>query len=222
MPTPIEILEGLSEITQRWRWLAVLWHAYYGVLIAGLLIGVRPSKPIAGMLLAIPLFSVSVLAWMTANPFNGTAFALLGLALIGLALRLPRESIAIGPAWTGIIGAAMIVFGWVYPHFLEVSTPAEYLYAAPTGLIPCPTLSMTIGLALVLGGFDARAWSLVLGATGVFYEAFGAFRLGVTIDLVLLGGALALVVAALLPQVPARVSSSVTESEITAASGETA
>ena len=52
----------------------------------------------------------------------------------------------------------------------------------PTGLVPCPTLSIVIGLALIVEGLDSRIWTSVLvGATGVFYGIFGAVRLGVTI-----------------------------------------
>jgi hypothetical protein len=208
MPTSAEILEGLAEITQRWRTLAVVWHIYYGILAAGLLFGMRPSKPIAGILLAIPLFSVSTLAWATANPFNGTLFAVLGLALAGISLTLPREPIATGSSWAIVAGVAMFAFGWVYPHFLDASTSVEYLYAAPTGLIPCPTLSITIGLALLTGGLDSRLWSLVLAGAGLFYGAFGAWRLGVTIDLALLFGAVALIGAVLLPKLPVQAASS--------------
>jgi hypothetical protein len=200
MPSPAEILNGLAKIANEWRMLAVVWHVYYGALAIGLLAGVRPSKPIAGILLAIPLFSVSVLAWTTANPFNGTLFAVLGLALVGISFALPRDPIEIGATWLVVAGAVMFVFGWVYPHFLEGASPLTYLYAAPTGLVPCPTLSITVGLALILGGLDSRLYSLVLAVGGLFYGAFGAFRLGVTIDLVLLLGSLALVGAVLLPK----------------------
>lgn len=216
MPTPAEILQSLAHITERWRTLAIVWHVYYGVLVAGLLAGVRPSKPLAGVLLAIPLFSVSILAWLAANPFNGAVFALLGLALVVLAFTLRREPIAIGPVWAVVAGAVMIAFGWVYPHFVNTSSITEYLYAAPTGLIPCPTLSITIGLVLVLGGLDARAWPLVLAAVGIFYGVFGALRLGVTIDLVLLAGAVALIGIVLLPTSATLAAESVPENSRTA------
>jgi hypothetical protein len=84
----------------------------------------------------------------------------------------------------------MFGFGWVYPHFLEDSTPIVYLYAAATGLIPCPTLSIVIGLTLLLGGLRSRPWCLVLTIVGLFYGTFGAGQLGVNIDWVLLFGAL--------------------------------
>src|SRR5947207_257610 len=94
-------------------------------------------------------------------------------------------------------GAVMIAFGWLYPHFLEQRSPALYLVAAPMGLIPCPTLSLIIGLTFLAGGFGSRAWMFVLAAAGLFYGVFGAARLGVRIDLVLAAGALSLIILGL-------------------------
>ncbi|PLW83854.1 hypothetical protein CWI75_00380 [Kineobactrum sediminis] len=90
----------------------------------------------------------------------------------------------------------MIGFGWLYPHFLDNTTSLVYLYAAPTGLIPCPTLSIVIGFTLILGGLGSRSWCLVLAMMGLFYGVFGAARLGVRIDGVLILGALAAACAA--------------------------
>jgi hypothetical protein len=200
MPAPELILEGLSNIANQWWLLAAAWHAYFAVLIIGLILGVRPAKRVAGILLALPLLSVSVLAWMAANPFNGALLGLAGVALIVLAFRLPDERIKIAPLWVVVAGALMFVFGWVYPHFLDTFPVFAYLYAAPTGLVPCPTLSIVIGLALIAGGLDSRLWTSVLAATGLFYGLFGALRLGVTIDIVLLLGALAALVVVFLPK----------------------
>src|SRR5678810_80921 len=80
------------------------------------------------------------------------------------------------------VGAAAIAFGWVYPHFLA-GPPLAYLYAAPFGLVPCPTLAVAIGFALLAGAPNDRAWNLVLAALGLFYAAFGIARLGVWLDL---------------------------------------
>jgi hypothetical protein len=195
MPTVEQILAGLSEIADKWRVLAIVWHVYFGALALGLVVGARPSKRLAGILLGLPLLSVSALAWVSGNPFNGTFFALSGAALIVISSRLPRESVSIGPLWAVIPGAFMFIFGWVYPHFLDTSSFLAYLYSAPTGLIPCPTLSIVIGLALVLGGCGSRAWSIVAGIAGVFYGIFGAIRLGVALDWVLLLGAVMIILA---------------------------
>lgn len=204
MPTPEQILNGLTTIANQWQPLAIVWHLYFAVLAAGLMLGVRPSKRVGGILLGLPLLSVSVLAWLSANPFTGTIFGLTAVALIALALRLPDEPVAIAPTWILGAGVLMFVFGWIYPHFLDTTSFVPYLYAAPVGLVPCPTLSIVIGLALVVGGLDSRAWSLVLGGVGVFYAFFGALRLGVTIDWILLLGALAILLAVLLPKTGAQ------------------
>lgn len=194
MPTPDEILNGLSEIANTWRVLAIFWHVYFGILMLVLIRGARPPRRVAGVLLGLPLLSVSVLAWINGNPFNGTSFAVSGIALIALSTKLPLDRVRVAPWWTATVGALLFAFGWVYPHFLNTSSFLPYLYAAPTGLIPCPTLSIVIGLALILGGLGSRAWSLVLGVTGIFYGLFGSVRLGVLIDWVLLLGALTIVV----------------------------
>lgn len=204
MPTPEQILNGLTTIANQWQLLAIVWHLYFAVLAVGLMLGVRPSKRVGGVLLGLPLLSVSVLAWLSANPFTGTIFGLAAIALIVMALRLPDEPVAIAPTWIMGAGVLMFVFGWIYPHFLDTTSFVPYLYAAPVGLVPCPTLSIVIGLALVVGGLDSRAWSLVLGGVGVFYAFFGALRLGVTIDWILLLGALAILLAVLMPKTGAQ------------------
>lgn len=191
MPTPEEILTGLSTIANDWRCLAIFWHAYFAVLIFGLVARLRLKKSLFGVLLAMPLLSVSVLAWFHGNPFNGFFFAFTGIILIGIATRFQEAGLGIAPMRLTIPGAGLILFGWVYPHFLNDTGPAAYLYSAPTGLVPCPTLSIAIGFTLVLRGFNSRAWCLVLGAAGLFYGALGAVRLGVMIDWILFIGALA-------------------------------
>ena len=194
MPTPEQILAGLHQIANQWQLLAVFWHLYFAVLLISFALGWRPSKRVVGILLGLPFLSVSVLAWMAANPFNGAVFAIVGLALLLIAVRLPDEPVRLAPMWAIGAGTLMFLFGWLYPHFLDTWSFVPYLYAAPMGLIPCPTLSIVIGVSLMVNALDSRAWSLVLGATGIFYGLFGALRLGVTIDLVLLVGALLVIV----------------------------
>lgn len=196
MPTPEEILAGLSAIANDRRLLAIFWHGYFAALILGLFAGLRLNGRLFGILLAMPMLSVSVLAWIHGNPFNGFSFALTGIVLIAIAEHIQKEHLSIAPMRLTIPGALLILFGWVYPHFLQDTGPVAYLYSAPTGLVPCPTLSIIIGFTLVLRGLGSRAWCLVLSAAGLFYGAFGAGRLGVTIDWILFIGALTTVYVA--------------------------
>jgi len=198
MPTPEEILAGLTQISNDWILLAIGWHVYFGALLAILIANERLSRRLVGALLAIPLLSVSALAWTAGNPFNGTVFGLVSLILLAISLRMPADPIRWSGSWPLIAGATLFVFGWVYPHFLEEGSGWVYLYAAPTGLVPCPTLSAIIGLSLMLNGLDSRVWALVVGTVGLAYGVIGALRPGVLIDGALLIGALALIATGLL------------------------
>jgi hypothetical protein len=196
MPSAQEILDGLAAIANDWRTLAIVWHLAFGAGLIALALGWRPGRRFAGTLLAIPLASVSLLAWLSGNPFNGTTFAVTALALTGVGLRLPRDPIQIGAPWLVTSGACLAAFGWVYPHFLPTAAWVTHLYAAPLGLIPCPTLSAVVGIALVFRGLGSRSWSLILAASGVVYGLIGWFRLGVRIDAALLmGGSLLAILA---------------------------
>jgi hypothetical protein len=193
MPTPQEILNGVGTLANRWVWLAIVWHIYFGAIVLGLITGFRPRTRIMGYLLALPLASVSAMAWVAGNPFNGIVFALVAITLALVSSSLPPDPVRISSPGTVIAGTALFIFGWLYPHFLDTTEFAPYLYSAPTGLIPCPTLSILIGATLILRGLGSRGWSLTLGTIGVFYGIYGVLRLRVMIDIVLLVGALILI-----------------------------
>ena len=198
MPTPDRILEGLAAIANEQTWLAVVWHIVLAGVIVALLAGWRPGKKLGATAVVLPLLSVAAQAAMARNLFNAVVFflfAILFLAVLGRGL--PPGRIAPMPAWGRVAGGLLIAFGWIYPHFLKGASALTYLLAAPVGLISCPTLSVLVGFTLLAAGFSSRAFSLALGILGMFYGAFGAFRLEVTIDLVLLAGSVTLIVFAM-------------------------
>ncbi len=189
MPSAEQILFQLGEIANNWKALALLFHVYFGIIAAALLLGVRPSTRSAGRLLALPFVSVSAVAWVEGNPFNGAVFAVLWILLVIVSGRLPKGRVRTAPAGLAVPGIALFLFGWVYPHFLESVPGWAYLYRAPTGLIPCPTLAIVIGLTLVFDGLGSRTWVSILGLAGLLYGTIGVLRLGVTMDAVLWGAA---------------------------------
>jgi len=195
-PTTEEILASLSELANAWRPLAIFWHLYFAAFVIALIYSFRPSKRVSCIILAMPFLSVSILAWSIPNPFNGTIFAVIGILLVAVSVKLPRESIQIAPLWAMIPGALMLIFGWIYPHFLDASSPLSFLYSAPTGLVPCPTLSMGIGLALILNSLVSRKVSLILGISGMAYGITGVVQLGVSIDWFLFLGSMAIMLFA--------------------------
>jgi hypothetical protein len=196
MPSPEAILSVAAATANEWRMLAIGWHAFLATFVLGLLIGWRPSNRFAGYMLTAPLVSVSILAWVAGNPFNGTTFAALALLLIGFASRLSKEPVNVASSLLLLPGALLVAFGWTYPHFLTANHWTAYTYAAPFGLLPCPTLSAVIGLTLVLGMLRSKPWSMTLAAAGLIYGAIGVFNLGVVLDYGLLAGGAGLAVAA--------------------------
>jgi len=194
MPSPNSILANLSLIANQAVAVAIAWHALTLLAILALVFGWRPSRRRAGTFLAAPIASAGVLAFIYGNPFNGLLLGGLASALVGIASRMGSDRVERGPAAATSLGVAMIAFGWLYPHFLAAGPVTRYLVAAPTGLVPCPTLSLGIGFALLSGGLGSRAWSLALAVVALFYGLFGFARLGVHLDLALVGGAAALLV----------------------------
>ena len=181
-----DILAGLTAVANDWRWLAITWHVILASVAVMLLAGWKPSVRLCGYLLGAPLVSVSIVAWLAGNPFNGTTFAVLAVMLVWAASRASDAPVQRAtPAWLAL-GAALIVFGWVYPHFLRTDSWSAYFYASPFGLLPCPTLSIAIGVTLVVRPLASRTWSMTLAAAGLLYGAVGVFRLGVGLDWVLL------------------------------------
>jgi len=194
MPKTQEILAGLHSIANNYSWYAVGWHAVFYVFIFALIAQWQPSNQLFAVLMCIPLISVAVFAWITGNPFNGIMFTVMAFLIFIFGLKSPVLPIAVSQLPFMVIGTVMIAFGLIYPHFVVSDSIIKYFYASPVGLIPCPTLSVLIGFALLFNGFGAQSVSLTCIVFGLFYGIFGVIKLAVYLDLFLVFGALALLV----------------------------
>lgn len=192
MASSAELLRVLTVMANELAWLAIGWHLVLAVLLVAVLTGWRPSARIGALMMVGPALSVAVAALAYGNPFNAASFALLALALAAISGHLRRNPLRLGPRWAGVLGLGLIAYGWGYPHFLAGSW-VHALYAAPVGIVPCPTLAILAGVALVAEGLGSRAVPAVLAAWTAFYAGFGIVRLGVTLDAGLLVAAVGLV-----------------------------
>ena len=192
MPSSEEIYEGLTAIANEWRLLAVAWHLGLAAVALAVSSGWRPSKRLFALILALPVTSVAALAWDAGNPFNGGIFAGVATTLVLLGFRLSRQPIVPGSRAQIALGSVFVAFGWAYPEFLDASSWRSYLYEAPFGLIPCPTLSVLTGASLIFGSLGSRAWAMTVSLAALAYGVLGVFALGVAIDIFLVGGAAAL------------------------------
>jgi hypothetical protein len=188
VPTPDTVLAQLEAIANDWRSLAIVWHFVLFSFVGMLLAGWRPSVRAAACLLIAPLVSVSTVAWLAGNPFNGSVFLGIAAVLAGAAWRFPDTPVnAVSPAWVAR-GAVLVAFGAVYPHFLRTDSWPAYLYAAPLALLPCPTLSVVIGVTVMVSRLRAGIWGVTLLIAGLVYGIIGVFVLGVGLDYGLLIG----------------------------------
>lgn len=182
MPSPDALLTALTAIANDWRWLAIAWHLLFGALFLALLGGWRPQGRLLGHVLVAPVLSVSLVAWLSGNPFNGTMFALLAAALLWSVERFDNTAVTfVRSAWVAA-GIGSILFGWIYPHFVRAESWVTYPYASPFGILPCPTLTVAIGLTLILRHVSSTSWQMALVIAGLFYGVIGVFRLGVALD----------------------------------------
>lgn len=193
MPTTTQILEYLRDAANDAIPLAIFWHLAVVYAALMLLLGWRPTERSIGQLLALPLASVGVVGLVAGNPFNGLVFLGLAGVLAWLARRqaAAREPIHFAPLSSVALGGASLATGLLYSHFFEGATVWTYLYAAPVGVIPCPTLYAVIGLALI-ARLENRAWMRTLAVAGLFYGITGVVQLGVTLDIGLVVAAAAL------------------------------
>ena len=191
MPTPQVILDSAAAIANDWRWLAIAWHAVFIATLIGTWWR-RPITRTVATLMIAPVISVGALAWWSGNPFTGTLFACLALLMAVITRRLPDAVIAAGSSAEVAAGCGLAAFGLVYPHFLRTESWVEYLYAAPFGLVPCPTLAALIGVSLFAGSFGSRPWAAVVAGASLIYGVIGVAVLGVWIDVVLIAGGMVL------------------------------
>lgn len=193
MPTREEIVAGLASLANEYSEIATAWHVLIVTIILALFAGWKPTNSLMMLLLSGLLMSVGFFAGMGYNIFNAAIFALLAVLSIYAALRPGKGLISGDKSWPDIAGLLLIIFGLIYPEFLRTDSLLEFAYAAPTGLVPCPTLCVLTGFALLYKGFGSVTWSLTMVAAGMFYGLFGVFYLGVRLDWVLIAGSVLLI-----------------------------
>jgi len=195
------VLRGLGELSEQFSLISGIWHVIFFAALVLLAAGWRPTHRQAGVVLALPAFSVSILSLLTGHYINGLIFAGLFLILMILSSRFKEEQVSTGWNIFSISGALMVLLAWLYTYFFQQGGFLPYLYGSPVGVIPSPTLSIMIGFTLLFNAFKSRVWALVLGLTGLAYGLVNAFWLGISLDYGLMAGSLILILIKVIRQV---------------------
>jgi len=178
MLAPPELLAQLEHLSNSLAPLAIAWHLVIGAALLSLFGNWRPSERTFAWGLSALALSVAISAALVANPFNAISFTILAAVL---AVTRRAGIMPTSPSKQRWVAAALIVYGGLYPHFLHAPAIA-YVAAAPVGVIPCPTLAMLAGLAL-LANVQSRSVLLALAVWSLVYGAIGLLWLGVLLDL---------------------------------------
>src|SRR4051812_31963449 len=107
MRAPGDILASSEAIANEAFALAVVWHAAVAVFLGRLALGARPSRRLAAVVVALPLGSVSAVAFAFGNPVNGVVCGALAVALTIIGARLDDRRVRGGPGWAVIAGTMM-------------------------------------------------------------------------------------------------------------------
>ena len=182
------IVTAATAIANEWRGLAIAWHIVIAAVGAAVYGRRQVDARLVAGCMALMSSSVGAMAWWSGNPFNATVFGVTAIVATALAAAVVEPRLTFADRSGLAAGIIMCAFGWIYPHFL-VGPAWQYAYAAPLGLIPCPTLAFIIGASLLTNSFGSKTWAMAFGALGLLYGLVGVFVLDVTIDWFLAAGA---------------------------------
>ncbi len=108
MPTPEEILNGLTLASNKFVFLSIAWHIIVLLFIALLIAGKRPSSKAIALGLIALFLSVSIVAMLVSNPFNGAMFMLASVWFIYISWKMPEENVIVKWDIVSLIGVALI------------------------------------------------------------------------------------------------------------------
>ena len=192
VPTAESILAWATVVANDWRWLAILWHVALAALLIGFVTRVRLSTRLVGYALVLPVISVSVIAWLSRNPFNGLIFAVLAVLL-----RARRDAPAADSRDTCIVGMGSRGgrarrFWMGLPSFPHHGYMDGLRVRVAVRASPLPDAFGRDRDHVDLRRPALKGWSAPLFGAGILYGWIGIFRLSVSLDIWLFAGAILL------------------------------
>lgn len=147
------------------------------------------KKVVLNSSLLILFLSVTVNALIFGNPFHVITFSILtvftGIELI----RGNNGFIAPQINARTIIAMIIIMIGLWYPEFVEANVVSN-LFVSPLGVVPCPTLLTALGLLNLYYPNVSKRQLIITTIFGIIYGFVGTFKLGVYLDISLIGAVL--------------------------------
>ncbi|HYE82076.1 MAG TPA: hypothetical protein VEG39_07910 [Clostridia bacterium] len=180
------ILNFLPMVANKYLLLNAIMHILiYGVLAMVFLSGSKWKRIAFDSMIVLLLVSVAAISILNGNPFNFLTFTILSVFAVIELFKAENDIKFDVFSLNTLACIAIILVGLWYPHFANTH-PVLMLLLAPTGIIPCPTLMVVLGLLNLVYPKINRGLYTVTSLMGVFYGATGIFMLKVTLDVPLL------------------------------------
>lgn len=185
------LIDYLSMVSNKSLLLNLVMHLFVILSIVTIYlikdIGVR--KYVFNSTLLILLLSVTIKAGIYGNLFHAITFG--AMAIVAEVVLVKDKSPLYVPKLniSTVVSLLFILLGLWYPEFVKASA-LECLVVSPVGAIPCPTLITALGMLNLYSSSVSRSQLIVIASFGFVYGFIGTFKLGISLDLILIGAVL--------------------------------
>ena len=182
------LLQYLSMVSNKNLFLNMGIHLLVFITIAAiyLLKDMKAKKCVFNGTILVLFLSVTINAVIYGNPFHAITF---GIMTVMAGIGLARGENRIGAPQKNtrtIVAFIFVLAGLWYPEFVEAGI-FGYLIMSPVGVVPCPTLITALGMLNLYYPDVNKKQFIVTVFFGIVYGFIGTFKLGVYLDLFLIG-----------------------------------
>ncbi|MBP2652518.1 MAG: hypothetical protein H6Q73_87 [Firmicutes bacterium] len=187
----VNILNYLETVSNQNLWLNFSIHLLVIIAVSVILFSGKRNcqhRIVDGVILLL-FTSVAVNAVVYGNPFHFITFAFLAIFAILELYKSKNEFYVLNLNVRCIVAITFVIIGFWYPEFVK-TTPAALILFSPAGIIPCPTLLITLGMLTLAYPKVNMTQYTITALLGFCYGLIGVFKLNVSIDvaLILLAG----------------------------------
>jgi len=195
MKTPEELIKMLSTISYQTRYLAVIIHGVYLMMLVIGFLFKKIRNIIFSLLMLIisgTAFIVSIIYLIPPNIIIfGMFFILLLVALIKKQLNFDLKNLKCINFIISFIG---IIFGFWYLHWVKEPLFFNALIYSPLGIVNCPSMVAICGLLCLTTGNKSVFLEWSVGIITLYFGFFGVLRFNVYVDIALIIVALYIII----------------------------
>ena len=194
MRTPEQITGLLTEVSAEVKNFSAFAHvSFLAVIIIGLIFkGAR--RHLFSFFMAFISLSAAVIAIKYGILPNIFIFAMFFILIVNAYIR-KQLNFSFSPMrpLNVLFGISAMFFGFWYLHWVEVPVWLNALVYSPLGVVNCPTMLMVAGFLCLNENPRSIKLEAAVALTTLFFGFFGVFRLGATVDIVMIICALFLI-----------------------------